>query len=1353
MSHGIDAARQEVVRNAAARWADDLIDVGRNNTLLYSNNTGPTSLDLTHATPEAITRLLAGKRVQLSALFHDHERRETACRRARNLRKKILLFQEEQGIEAGHLVRGLVRVTPSSRKMTTAPLRAPLLMQTLAVHARTTTASDFTLQLSEEAVVNPVLVYTLDRLLGVDLETLTQKIENLLREVADPMDQVHQAYRMLEEAITGSGHASRLEPLLLAGVFSYDKLPMVKELSTCESLMAEHPVIAAIAGDTSARDEVLEEATIDPAGSSDAIRPQDEFLVCDTDSSQQRAISRALAGRHVLIAGPPGTGKTQTIANIIACMAARGRRILFVAEKRAAIEAVVDRLAKTSLDHLVFDLHDSRINRRRVAEQITETLDRAFTEPPVDFSHLHQKLERCRSAALRHNEELHTPQEPWGISFYQAISQLMALTNDGYPSLQLPYGALRKLNETIIRELERELQQFVDLDGPQIRNGLSYWSQSPVREQHELDDLVVRLERLAKSAVLMEVHDLLGDLADHAKLIRPTTVGEWQSLLDLLNGVSRTLSTLGPRAFDEELVDLHYATGDRAWRTANPQGMSWWRRLILHWRARRLVVAGPRHLQALHEALTNALNQLDQWYHRGIGDSVPREVDGLAHATRRHQQVLADINVLSRHAPLGDLDLRTPFHIQRIMNQLHDDLNTLYRMPGLNHLSDHFQQLGLTSLLDASATTGASVERIVETMRNAWLNAVIDEMRRTSSYWRAFSDKGHNRTVEQFRQADKAHHESAASRIRRNVARRIRETSDTHRDQSVLVRQQAKRQRGHMPLRGLIDKAPDVLLTAFPCWAMSPIVVSRMLPAQRLFDVVIFDEASQVLPQDAIPSIMRGRQLIVAGDDQQLPPSNQFKKALAGFTEFEEDEDYDDLGYYESILVRMSSLIPHQSMLTWHYRSRDERLIAFSNQHFYKNALTTFPGTSQESPLRLVTVDGTALPGQSGSSVEEVEKVVQLVLEHAEHHPDKTLGVISMGVKHAERIEKKLHEALKDRPERAAFFSDEKDAGSRFFIKNLENVQGDERDVTILSIGYAKLPGGKLRQHFGDLNKSGGDRRLNVAITRARSRMTVVSSFHPYDLRPQEAKYRAVELLQRFLQYAEQQCSLNYTTGSRPALNGFERSVQKAMEAAGLPAYPQWGTAGYWLDFALAHPARPGQMVLAVETDGERYHMAASARDRDRLRQEHLERLGWRFHRIWSAEWLRDPDGQLGEIIRAWQQAVTNADRLVEGGQSSAAESARTHRQPANQAPGRKHRERGPRPSVEAGRKITDYSDSELVSLCYWMLEDGLQIPRDDRVRAAADELGFKRRGRLIVESLEAAFDKAQLMYDRQGGE
>ncbi|MEU6788827.1 AAA domain-containing protein [Nonomuraea angiospora] len=1346
MSYGDDVGRRETVRTAAAKWADDLIDLGRNNTLLYANTSTPTTLDLTQATPEALTGLLAGKKVRLAALFRSQEERDAACLRARNLRKKILVFHEEQGIEVGNLARGLMHVAPSSRRTAVAPLRAPLLLQTLAIHTRNTAATDFTLQLSEDAMVNPVLVYALDRLFGVDVDTLTEKIERILGEITDPAEQMHQAYQVIEESARRCGHTSRLDEVLLAGVFSHDKLPMVEELRTCEQLMAEHPVIAAIAGDAEATHAVLEESLDEPTRPSGPIHPQDEFLVCDADSSQQRAISRALSGRHVLIFGPPGTGKSQTIANIIASMAAKGRSVLFVAEKRAAIEAVTQRLADASLQHLVFDLHDSRINQRRVAAQIAANLERARSEPPADFSALHRDLENFRTTAAKHNEELHTPRSPWGISLYEAMTRWMALSFDPTPDLRLPQSALRGLDEATVRELDAGLRRYVSLGGPLIRRGASFWSQSPVREQHELDDLEARLDRLTNSQVLLEVHELLGAVADRAALIRPTTLGEWRGLLELLSGVGRTLARFGPGAFDEDLVDMHYATGERAWRAANPQRMSWWRRLILRWRAGRLMITGPRHRQALHDALADALDQLDEWYLRGIGDSVPREVDGLEHATNRHAQVLDDLTVLSAHALLGDLDPRTPFELLRVVQQLDADRDALYRMPELNRLADRFDQLHMTPLLTQITTPGGSLEEVIRALQRAWLRAIIDELQRRSSHWRTFTGAEHTRTVEQFRRADHEHQTSTARRIRYIVATRIRQTGDANREQIKIVREQANRQRGHMPLRRLIEKAPDVLLSAFPCWAMSPVVVSRMLPAHQLFDVVIFDEASQVLPQDAITSIMRGTQLIVAGDDQQLPPSTQFKKALAGFTDLEED---DNLGDFESILQRLDSLITHRSMLTWHYRSRDERLIAFSNLHFYDNALTTFPGTAQQSPIRLVTVEGTALPGQHGSSAEEVGKVIELVFDHAEHHPDETLGVISMGRKHAERIEKALHEALKNRPELAEFFSDEKNASSRFFVKNLENVQGDERDVIILTIGYAKLPTGKLSMQFGDLNKTGGHRRLNVAITRARCRMTVVASFHPYDLRPQQTRHQGVELLQRFLQYADQQGRLDFTAGQRPELNGFERSVLKAMETAGLPVHPQWGTAGYWLDFALAHPDRPGQMVLAVETDGERYHTAASARDRDRLRQTHLERLGWSFHRIWSADWLRDPRGQLGEIVSAWEQAVAKADTRAADGAS-----VREHpRTPPADSRHRQRQARGPRPSIERDRKITDYTNAELVSLCAWMLRDGLQIPRDERVEAAAADLGFKRLGKVIVERLEAAFDEAQSINDRQGDE
>jgi very-short-patch-repair endonuclease len=262
----------------------------------------------------------------------------------------------------------------------------------------------------------------------------------------------------------------------------------------------------------------------------------------------------------------------------------------------------------------------------------------------------------------------------------------------------------------------------------------------------------------------------------------------------------------------------------------------------------------------------------------------------------------------------------------------------------------------------------------------------------------------------------------------------------------------------------------------------------------------------------------------------------------------------------------------------------------------------------------------------------------------------------------------------------------------------------------------------------------------------------VVSSFHPAELSPQKlqaAKHGGTELLRLYLEYADDPSRLDRgPTGGSASLNGFEHSILAALQEVGLPVWPQWGVAGYRIDFAIAHPKRPGEMVLAVETDGERYHTTRSARDRDRLRQEQLERLGWRFHRLWSADWLRDPEGETERIRRAWQQAVQDADNGTAGPANKpvAASAAQPDRPRIN------GHDRGPRPSVPRYPKIGDYSNDQLTEVCLWLLRDRRQLPRDERIRQAMTEFGFQKRGSIIVDRLGRACDQAQMIFDHEDG-
>jgi hypothetical protein len=468
---------------------------------------------------------------------------------------------------------------------------------------------------------------------------------------------------------------------------------------------------------------------------------------------------------------------------------------------------------------------------------------------------------------------------------------------------------------------------------------------------------------------------------------------------------------------------------------------------------------------------------------------------------------------------------------------------------------------------------------------------------------------------------------------------------------------------------------------------MSPLVVASTLPPGRWFDVVIFDEASQIQPAQAISAISRGRQVVVAGDERQLPPTNFFT-VVSDEEPGPEEEILTD--GFESVLDVLAATLPTRR-LTWHYRSRDERLIAFANPAMYDGALTTFPGTSIESSVRFEPVDGQAKVVHGATSIEttesEVDRVVELVLEHARTRPDETLGVITLGINHANRIDEALTRALRGHSEVSSFFGDERD--ERVFIKNLERVQGDERDAIILSVGYGKTPHGRVLHHFGPLNLEGGERRLNVAMTRARQRMTVVSALRAVDLDPERLRARGAQMLREFLAYAESggtDVASVARTGPAAVVDPLRLDLAARLRDAGLTVHEDYGTARHRIDLVVEDPYHRGRGLVAVETDGPRYAALRSTRDRDRLRPEQLERLGWQHLRVWSTDLFRDPAREISRIV-----ALARDDRHVgDPGQDDPAPEAGDGQHSADAIGSDAGHDSGPDPDAGADRTQTE---------------------------------------------------------------
>lgn len=508
-----------------------------------------------------------------------------------------------------------------------------------------------------------------------------------------------------------------------------------------------------------------------------------------------------------------------------------------------------------------------------------------------------------------------------------------------------------------------------------------------------------------------------------------------------------------------------------------------------------------------------------------------------------------------------------------------------------------------------------------------WLDAVYDQ-----TELGGFSADRIERALKKFQQLDKEQQELAQIQIQHEVTSRRPSLSMEHATSSeqALVRRETEKQRRHKPLRELFAEAGSFITQLTPCFMMSPLSVAQYLQTEAIeFDTVIFDEASQIMPQDAISSLIRADQAVIAGDTKQLPPTSFFQADVETTEDVREDLD--------SILEEAVAVLPEKD-LRWHYRSKTDELIEFSNHFYYNNKLRTFPENDPDVDTGVFfeyVEDGVYDRGGSRQNQVEATRVVDLIAQHAEESSDKSLGVVAFSSAQEQAIRETLEERCDENPVLDAFV-DQDDVLDEFFIKNLEMVQGDERDRMIFSVGYGPDSEGRVHQNFGPLNNSGGERRLNVAVSRAKEQVTVVSSIQPNEIDAAGTKHAGVEHFKKYLEYAKNGEQVlardDAVTESLAFDSGFEEAVYDALSNKGYDVVSQAQSAGYSIDLAIKHPDNPGEFVLGIECDGAAYHSSKTARDRDRTRQAILEDLGWTIHRIWSPDWTSNPDQELAKI-------------------------------------------------------------------------------------------------------------------------
>jgi superfamily I DNA and/or RNA helicase len=1295
--------------------------------------------------------------------------------------QKAKEMEEERGVNVLYITFGLLNWIEVGDNT---PMKSPLLFVPVKISLKPLEIEI----LDDEVMVNPALK---EKLKGenIKLPPFPEEFDSIsfdryLNEVSELIER--------ESGWT-------LEKRSFIGTFAFTKAALFEDLDDHEDLILRHPIVRAIAEEKGFAEEKENLPKIEELG--DNLDTINSYSILDCDSSQMEAVIYAKSGSSLVIQGPPGTGKSQCISNIIAECLAVGKKVLFVAQKRAALDVVKKRLDTCGIGPFCLQVHSQNANKIAILKQIEQSMN-------LDTEGIKIKKGKFQELGIlkeRLNDYITSTQSPYGLmklSFYDIIGRVLAL--DDIPLIISEFKDPKNVSEEEfieIKDLFGQLELF--------RDTLEHYDQNPWSLAKAKIKFLLQIAKelqLALNKILYSFQYVNGQIGSELKILNdkfPNGVEEigevpenrtqwekyiikakyWISALESfnlwqtweidysdLNQYFELDSIINFNEFSEifksfEQINLAYETESSPSLSITSLLITKLNQYIekINKLNNRIIVFN------LKSGLKPILNDEDfQEYFDFFSifneNALTLDVDLLlarfttdyAGVLKKHgpeynadklqilncvrkiakkQSVLGYLNKIKNFKVFaGNPDGLSLDTIKIIIEDFHllsdewkethplenflkpvlvieplplnpkQDLWEKYEnfakrwLKDLPHLNEWFEIIkiennlekhGFSSILEKIKNQRFEIKdnsnlEIIEIpleklFEKAFYNKLYEDIISTLPIINNFDIKYHMKTIEKFRKIDKEI--LVINRLR--VIKKLYDLrpkidlniSDSLLAQSGFIKRELKKKRNVKPLRYSFKEAKEFISQLKPCFMMSPLAIANFLPIEEynnFFDVVIFDEASQVTPEDAIGAILRGKSLIVVGDSQQLPPTNFFTASSINSSDFDDLDDLDsNLQTMESLLDECTGIGFREKMLKFHYRSRKEGLIAFSNQQYYNGRLFTFPDISNEDQgdqkisIETQTSDEEKLENYSNiddltaicfryikdgvkvkaKNVIEADFVAQAIINHyksnQKYGTNYSLGIVAFSVAQQETIRSALEKLIRKEPSIESIMNKDEEEG--LFIKNLESVQGDERDFIFFSVGYAKDPKGKLSLNFGPLNRSGGYRRLNVAITRARFHIKIFASFLPSEINLERVKARGLRDLIGYMRYARSNKLAKVKTVSKKKtfeFDSFESSVKSSLEKEGFTVKTLIGHSNFRIDLAIIDPKKPSRFILGLECDGGSYKAAQNTRDRDRIRSEVLDGLGWEIYHIWAPDWYNNREQIIKKIKRKVNQRM-----------------------------------------------------------------------------------------------------------------